>query len=239
MRVCDGVKGARHSRQPSAFPVLETRSPVYTSWWLSEEKSGAAINLHKRVTSRVMEVSKHGPTARLGALVTSPPPLLTTSLTSPSLSQTMPPKAADKNQKTLNSWFSKEPGTNGNGSSGFKTSKPKVLASAKSGASDSTSSISTSKTKHAANPVKEAFSGAIAPSSSPGSEFRTPLSKKTKGHGVAVTNASESGGSSYKDTPPTSDPVDVDMLSPDEEADAPRAKQVSLLSRLKSCEVLT
>ena len=144
----------------------------------------------------------------------------------------MPPKPADKNQKTLNSWFSKEPGTNSTGSLGPKNSKPKVSASAKSGAVASTGPAytSTSKLKPAATPAREASSSIFASSSPPGSEFHTPLSKKTKGGGIAVTNASESGASSYKDTPPTSDPVDVDMLSPDEEGGLTYNKLVIFIS---------
>lgn len=69
-------------------------------------------------------------------------------------------------------------------------------------------------------------------------ELRTPESKKyDRAHihssGVKSSRSSD-GGSSVKDTPPTSDPVDVDMLSAEESSESERvqAKSVSIFAEI-------
>lgn len=101
-------------------------------------------------------------------------------------------------QKSLMSFFGKQPVT-----------KP------------STSAVSEPKTQ--ANTGKGTRKS-LAPDASLSSpvvvEARTPLSKTTS-QSSAVTSAmytrSSDGGFSAHDTPPTSDPIDVDMLSDEEE----------------------
>lgn len=101
-------------------------------------------------------------------------------------------------QKSLMSFFGKQPAAN--------TTAPAAKES-------------TTQTKARANTDKLAKDSAS--SSKPATkEPRTPLSKTTS-QSSAITSAmytrSSDGGFSIHETPPTSDPIDVDMLSDDDE----------------------
>ncbi|KAI0350882.1 DNA mismatch repair protein Msh6 [Trametes cingulata] len=112
---------------------------------------------------------------------------------------------ADKmKQKSLMSFFAKPAGGKDDGDVKPKaTPKPKPTATPK-----------VSKTS-----VKENVRSEDA-SSSPAKEARTPLPKgssQSSGIVSATYTRSSEGGSSARDTPPTSDPIDVDMITEDEE----------------------
>ena len=112
----------------------------------------------------------------------------------------MAPQAADKmKQKSLVSFFGKKDGA-ANATSSDK-SKPKLVPAA-------TPKRPSGRVQGKENP----------PVSSPASEFRTPLPKassQSTGVGSATYTRSSDGGHSTFETPPTSDPIDVDMISSD------------------------
>lgn len=94
---------------------------------------------------------------------------------------------AEPKQKSLMTWFGKGPAATPNS----KTTKPSVKGSAKSSASQS------------------------QPSSS--QEPRTPESKSLDFNALNSSVMASSASSIGRSTPPTSDPIDVDMMSSDED----------------------
>ncbi|THH18729.1 hypothetical protein EW146_g2311 [Bondarzewia mesenterica] len=107
----------------------------------------------------------------------------------------------DMKQKSLTSFFSKAP-ANGNSEDKAKATSLKPATKAKPQASRSSS------------PPAESDYG-----------NRTPASKRHGGRVVDATYThSSDGGSSFKDTPPTSDPVDVDMEDEGESDNEPIPK---------------
>ena len=112
----------------------------------------------------------------------------------------MAPQAADKmKQKSLVSFFGKKD-VAANATSSDK-SKPRLVPAA-------TPKRPSGRVQGKENP----------PVSSPASEFRTPLPKassQSTGVGSATYTRSSDGGRSAFETPPTSDPIDVDMDSSD------------------------
>ncbi|KAI0319317.1 muts domain V-domain-containing protein [Amylostereum chailletii] len=123
----------------------------------------------------------------------------------------MPPvksKSQEKlKQKSLVGWFS----------------KPPAGADAKTKTSTTKPRLATSSAHSSSSPPPE-------------STYQTPISKKNNAsfanESLALVSStytkSSDGGSSFKDTPPTSDPVDIDMLSGDDEP-----KAVSKPTRMK------
>lgn len=149
----------------------------------------------------------------------------------------MPPKSGsgDKlKQKSLTSFFGKaSSATNSSSSARTPDPKSKLKAGIKGHGTSSISGISASGL---ASSGKRRKSDA-APSSDPAGEdaamgpevLRTPLKKNEPSHslsqssGIAVRSAkysrSSAGGTSARDTPPTSDPIstDINMVSDDEQ----------------------
>lgn len=125
---------------------------------------------------------------------------------------------ADKmKQKSLVSFFGKKDGADNKGPSATDKPNPKAAVTATPAKSTKT------KPRDKENPP-----------SSPGAppEVHTPMPKgnsQSSGIASATYTRSSVGGSSGRDTPPTSDPIDVDMLSeahPSEALQSSAAKSV-------------
>ncbi|KAG5646336.1 hypothetical protein DXG03_003659 [Asterophora parasitica] len=113
-----------------------------------------------------------------------------------------PKSNAENKQKSLMSWFGKP-------SNAPPNAKPKLKASAK--------------------PVAPSDDGSTSlPSQSSSQEPRTPAGKTAK-FGAAPSSAMASSSSRGHSTPPTSDPIDVDMVSSDEEHPVQKSRKRKVL----------
>ena len=91
--------------------------------------------------------------------------------------------------------------------------------------------------KSSSDKTPAAKSSGMASSASNASKSHIPTTPQQKGSdmlalnsSVGVSSRSEGGGSSVKQTPPTSDSIDVDMFSAEEdEAKCVQAKKASIL----------
>ncbi|KAI1786071.1 DNA mismatch repair protein Msh6 [Ganoderma leucocontextum] len=117
------------------------------------------------------------------------------------MAPTSKPNADKMKQKSLMSFFGKKDGADSKGPSGTDKPKPKPAVTATPAKSTRT------KLRDKENP----------PSSPPApTEVHTPMPKgnsQSSGIVSATYTRSSVGGSSGRDTPPTSDPIDVDMVS--------------------------
>lgn len=113
-------------------------------------------------------------------------------------------------QKSLMSFFGKTPTKDDAGNAKAAVAqKPKVAATPKT---TKTSTKENVQDVDASSPIVK--------------EARTPLPKgssQSSGIVSATYTRSSEGGSSARDTPPTSDPIDVDMLTDGDEQDATRS----------------
>ncbi|KAM5536095.1 hypothetical protein V8D89_010194 [Ganoderma adspersum] len=126
----------------------------------------------------------------------------------------MAPNADKMKQKSLMSFFGKRDGVDSKGPSATNKPKPKPAVTATPAKSTKT------KLRDKENPP----SSPAAPT-----EVHTPMPKgnsQSSGIVSATYTRSSVGGSSGRDTPPTSDPIDIDMLS-EVEADPSEALQSS------------
>lgn len=128
-------------------------------------------------------------------------------------SQKTPAKASaaagKMKQKSLMSFFGKAPAASGSKAATAESSSTKKTSAAKNKPAE------TRDASEAADRVDD-----DAPSSDPPAGARTPLSKNASLSSVvrdANYTRSSDGASSFAQTPPTSDPIDVDMLSAEED----------------------
>ena len=158
----------------------------------------------------------HPPSSQL-ALTSSPYPAVGLSFVDV---LAMAPNADKMKQKSLMSFFGKKDGADSKAPSATNKPKPKPAVTATPAKSTKT------KLRDKENP----------PSSPPApTEVHTPMPKgNSQSSGIisATYTRSSVGGSSGRDTPPTSDPIDIDMLS-EVEADPSEALQSSAVKSVR------
>ncbi|GJE94869.1 MutS family DNA mismatch repair protein [Phanerochaete sordida] len=133
--------------------------------------------------------------------------------------------AGKMKQKSLMSFFAKTPAAAGSASSDAepKTTKAVPAPERPKKAGDASRALP-------ARGSDDTSSDPVVP------EARTPMSKSASRSSVVVDatfTRSSDGAESYAQTPPTSDPIDVDMLSPDEEEKPKKAKATTAPTRKK------
>lgn len=127
-------------------------------------------------------------------------------------------------QKSLMSFFGKTPTKDGDA----KTAAPpkaKAAATPKSEKTAATPNLKTTAAKEKA-PEADASSPAVT-------EARTPLPKgSSQSSGIVSATYTRSSEGSARDTPPTSDPIDVDMISDEDELGAVQSSAARPVCRL-------